>query len=127
MCKGPEMEGFRIFQNSSAILKTFYRRGEYCRTAIWRISDLKTVRLMARATLGAAVLQPAFGQYTYSTIVDSATARPDGAGNFFPCCYPAMENQYVVFADNPGTPIEAIWSKNLITGTLTKLVDLNTQ
>jgi hypothetical protein len=84
------------------------------------------VRLITCVALAACVGPPAFGQYRYSTIVDSATARPDGAGNFFPCCYPAMENQYVAFTDNPGTAIESIWSKNLITGALQKLVDLNT-
>ncbi len=81
------------------------------------------------ALAGAASLSvgPARGQsYTFLRITDERTLRPDGKGIFFPVS-PTMEGDTVVF--NQGRcfgcmSLDSIWAANLVTGSLTKLVDV---
>jgi hypothetical protein len=64
--------------------------------------------------------------YSYTTIVDTHTNRPDGKGKFDPSDFVAIDGPWVVFRDQPNTPNDSFWSANLLTHKLTKLVDFTT-
>src|SRR3984957_10831888 len=72
------------------------------------------------------------GPWTITKVVDNTTACPGGTGTFNPASlFPAINGPWVVFWDSGDDNCTAnngqsIWSYNLITKALTKLVDTNT-
>ncbi len=73
------------------------------------------------------------GTWTISKVVDNVTECPNGKGMFKPGLYfPAIDGQWVVFWDQGSDHCTAdngpsIWSYNLISGKLSKLVDTSTE
>jgi hypothetical protein len=83
---------------------------------------------LAAVTIGLLTpLSTAFAQdFSFTRIVDPATPRPDGQGNFNPAHTVSTDGQYVVWGNSFSYLSSSIWSADLGTLALTKLADFDT-
>lgn len=93
----------------------------------------KFATLLVTSTAFLSLTLPAPGQqpYTFTKVLDLSTQRPDRAEPFTitTITTPAFDGQWVVFRDNGARDdgsLQSLWSFDIKTAKLTKLVDLQT-